>query len=228
MSKDGPINIPPIKGRIAEKLKQANSRVEEDEKEMEFPENPAEVTLSTAQERGVVALACLILENLRENGGTRAPKKPLERVLKRTLSTFDRRENMEIEVEAYEILLWIGDTIEPDWRKQDTKQIEQISPDSSKDDIISWAILHEEDLQIQYFSRGRGELTDRRVTPYTLQAETYLHGYCHLRQDERVFRISRISSIHPAGGWPNTDKEDSEDGEDDSQMDLLSDSTSEG
>jgi predicted DNA-binding transcriptional regulator YafY len=221
MSKDGPINIPSIKGRISEKLKKAQSRVEEDEKEMEFKEDPAEITLNTAEERGAVALACLILENLREHGGTRAPRKPLENVLKRTLSTFDRRENMNIEIEAYEILLWIGNTIEPEWRKQDTKRVEQINPESSKDDLIRWAILHEEELQIQYYSRGRGELTDRRVTPYTLEAETYLHGYCHLRQDERVFRISRISSIHPAGGWPSAEDEDSDQEEDDSQMDLL-------
>ena len=54
---------------------------------------------------------------------------------------------------------------------------------------------------MDYYSRGRGELTHRRVTPISLEAETYLHGYCHLRRDERVFRISRIADLRPVGGW---------------------------
>lgn len=225
MSDRGSIHIPTIKGRISQKLKQAQSRVEEEEREMEFPEDPAEISLRTPEQRGVVALACLILENLREHGGTRAPEQALEQVLQKTLSTFGPKEVMNIEIEAYEILLWIGNTIEPEWSKQSTKKITDVTPESSTDDLIRWAIFHEEELYLEYYSHSRGELTKRRVTPISLEAETYLHGYCHLRRDERVFRISRISTIEPARGWRDVIESEPEDETDedvpDSQIDLL-------
>lgn len=201
MPKDGPFSIPTIRGRIAEKLDKASARVDEGEEEMEFPPSPAEVALRSAEERGVVALACLILENLREHGGTRAPKRPLETVLRKTLASFGPKEVMDIEVEAYEILLWLGSTIDPEWSKQSTSDVDQIGENSSYDELIRWAIGGNHDLEMDYYSRGRGELTHRRVTPISLDAETYLHAYCHLRRDERVFRLSRIADLRPMGGW---------------------------
>ena len=35
-----------------------------------------------------------------------------------------------------------------------------------------------------------------------IEAETYLHAYCHVREDERVFRLSRIARAEPIGGRP--------------------------
>lgn len=197
----GPSKIPTIRGRIAERLQRAEERFDEDqEDEMEFPEGPGEITLTGPAERGVVALACLILENLREVGGTRAPNKELESVLRKALATFDRKEVMEIEVEAYEILLWIGNAIDPEWSREldETPEAEDITPDSDHMELIRWAIADKKDLVLEYYSHGRGELTHRRVTPISLEAETYLHGYCHLRQDDRVFRIQRIAELKPA------------------------------
>lgn len=199
--KKGPSKIPTIRGRIAERLQRAEERFDESqEDEMEFPEGPGEITLTGPAERGVVALACLILENLREVGGTRAPKKELESVLRKALATFDRKEVMEIEVEAYEILLWIGNAIDPEWSREldETPEAEDITPDSDHMELIRWAIADQKDLVLEYYSHGRGELTHRRVTPISLEAETYLHGYCHLRQDDRVFRIQRIAELKPA------------------------------
>ncbi|MFW5967441.1 MAG: WYL domain-containing protein [Persicimonas sp.] len=240
MPKDGPFSIPSIKGRIAEKLAQASPRVEKGEDELEFPPEPAEVPLRTPEERGVVALACLILENLREHGGTRAPERPLENVLRRTLASFGPKEVMDIEVEAYEILLWLGKAIDPEWSSDAQSQVSKVDEDSSYDELMRWAIGGNHDLEMDYYSRGRGELTHRRVTPISLEAETYLHAYCHLRRDERVFRLSRIADLRPVGGWnkhrspdnPSTqdvdarpddepEKEDEEAEEDDGQMSLL-------
>ncbi len=201
MAKDGPFNIPTIRGRIAEKIAKASPRVEEGEEEMEFPATPGEISLRSADERGVVALACLILENLRERGGTRAPRRPLETVLRRTLATFGPKEVMDIEVEAYEMLLWLGNAIDPEWSKDATSEIDHVDENSSDDELIRWAIGGNHDLEMDYYSRGRGELTHRRITPISLDAETYCHAYCHLRRDERVFRLSRIAELRPVGGW---------------------------
>lgn len=203
MAKPEQINIPTIRGRIAERLQRAAPRERED---LDFGESSAEVVLRTPSERGVVALACLILENLRESGGTCAPERPLEAVLKRTLATLGPKEIMDIEIEAYEILLWIGSAIDPDWKTDDVLDAESIDPRASHVDLIRFAIATNQDLELDYYSRNRGELTHRRITPISLEAETYLHAYCHLRRDERIFRVSRIGDLVPVGGWHKVKK----------------------
>lgn len=202
--KKGPFAIPTIKGRIAERLEGAEPRFEEGDSEMEFPDEPAEIVFDSPEERGAVALACLIVENLKELGGTRAPKRALQSAARKTLETFDRKEVMEIEIEAYEILLWLASAIDPEWSRQEPEEIEEISPESSKLELLRWSIGGHHDLMMEYYTHGRGELTERRVTPISLEAETYLHGYCHLRRDDRVFRISRIAELWPVeayGSW---------------------------
>jgi predicted DNA-binding transcriptional regulator YafY len=85
---------------------------------------------------------------------------------------------------------------------------------------------------MEYYTHGRGELTHRRITPISLEAETYLHAYCHMRRDDRVFRISRIAELHPTEEdcpWDLDEAEsddgeaasDGEEGKDDGQMSLL-------
>jgi predicted DNA-binding transcriptional regulator YafY len=200
---DGPIHIPTIRGRIAERLSRAPARNTDDDDELHFPEGPGDILLRSADERGVVALACLILENLREHGGTRAPGRALESVLRKTLATFGPKEVMDIEVEAYELLLWIGNAIDPNLPRQEKTDVGELEPGASHMDVIRWAIGGHHDLDMDYYSRGRGEVTHRRITPISLEAETYLHAYCHLRRDERVFRLSRIGDLRPVGGWPH-------------------------
>jgi predicted DNA-binding transcriptional regulator YafY len=235
VAKKGPFAIPTIKGRIAERLQRAESRYEEGDAELEFPDSPGRVVLETAEERGAVALAGLILENFREQGGSKAPKRALERVVRKTLETFDRKEVMELEIEAYEILLWIGSAIDEDWARQEPEEVDEITPASSKLDVIRWAIAGHYDLEMDYYTHSRGEITHRRVTPISLEAETYLHAYCHLRRDDRVFRISRIAELRPVDEhcpWDPDEVEsnppgeperspDEQDEEEDNQMSLL-------
>lgn len=204
MAKDGSFGIPSIKGRIAEKLAKATPRTTEGEETLEFPPSPAPLTLHDADERGAVALACLILESLRERGGTLAPRRPLETVLRKSLASFGPKEVMDIEVEAYEILLWLGKAIDPQWSQhssEDSQTVDTIHQDLPHHEMIRWAIAHSQDLEMDYYSHGRGQFTKRRITPISLEAETYLHAYCHLRREERVFRLTRIADLRPVGGW---------------------------
>jgi len=223
VSRNEPVNIPTIRGRIAERLQRAAPRERE---ELEFGDSSAEVIIRTPSERGVVALACLILENLRESGGSCAPERPLEAVLKRTLGTLGPKEVMEIEIEAYEILLWIGSAIDSEWKTEEVLDVENIDPRASHTDLLRFAIATAQDLELDYYSRNRGELTHRRITPISLEAETYLHAYCHLRRDERIFRVSRIGDLKPVGGWnkfkkPRKAARDEEPPVDAGQMSLL-------
>lgn len=56
-------------------------------------------------------------------------------------------------------------------------------------------------LKIKYFSLFRGELTEREVSPREIIREAgkdYLVGYCHLRKEERTFRIDGILHLEKA------------------------------
>ena len=53
-------------------------------------------------------------------------------------------------------------------------------------------------LNIRYYSSSTGEVTERQVTPGEIRQEgkfKYLVGYCHLRKDERTFKINAILNL---------------------------------
>ncbi len=54
----------------------------------------------------------------------------------------------------------------------------------------------ERQVEIDYFSPGHGERRARRVEPVRLWADDghwYVAGWCHLAEDDRVFRLDRIA-----------------------------------
>ncbi len=66
---------------------------------------------------------------------------------------------------------------------------------------IEAALAAGHDLILTYHSPAREQKLVRRVTPYWLEQRQdtyYLIAYCHLRNDERVFRLDRILACHPA------------------------------
>ena len=65
-------------------------------------------------------------------------------------------------------------------------------------DCITRAISRSRSLQMRYFSASRNATARRNVDPYRLwyaQGALYLIGYCHLRQDVRLFSVDRIRTI---------------------------------
>lgn len=66
--------------------------------------------------------------------------------------------------------------------------------------VLEHAIKRGSDVEIDYFTHARGEYSTRRVTPRGLEGR-YLVAHCHLRNEERTFRIERIAraqAIEPA------------------------------
>lgn len=60
---------------------------------------------------------------------------------------------------------------------------------------VGSALLHRKRLHIGYFSRGKGETTDRDVSPQRLvyyRENWYLDGWCHLRNELRNFSVDSI------------------------------------
>lgn len=193
-------SIPPLRGRAADRLSRAEPRVTDSDEGLAFPEAVGDLLVRSADERGAVALACLVLEHVREHGGGRISKRALDGVLRRALQSFGPKEVMDIEVEAYEIFQWLGQSLDPQWDQAPPK-VGAGEQGAARLELLQWAIEAGHDLEVDYYSRGRGELTHRRIRPLRLEAETYLHAYCHLRHDERVFRLTRMAEVRPVGGW---------------------------
>lgn len=62
-------------------------------------------------------------------------------------------------------------------------------------DIIKDAIANEKKIEIQYFAKSHGyEALNRVVKPFYIK-DDYLVGHCFLRDDERMFALSRIGAI---------------------------------
>jgi len=62
---------------------------------------------------------------------------------------------------------------------------------------VDRALTERRRLWMQYYSSGRGEMTEREVDPIRLVSEghTYLEGWCRLSEDRRMFRLDRIADI---------------------------------
>lgn len=80
----------------------------------------------------------------------------------------------------------------------DRKGVET-SPDSRLVLDLAESIKVRRSVELSYRSRKR-DITERRVDPYGMvhfERFWYLAGYCHLREDVRVFRLDRIRNASP-------------------------------
>lgn len=189
-----------LKGHIAELLARAAPRGERDP--LEFATRPVPMALDGVEERALVLLAVNLLEQVRGAGGARVRAQALEDIAQRAQRGLNAQEIMDVEVELYELLQWLAHALNPALVHEPDPVPEHINRETPSVDILRWAMHHGDDVQISYYHPQRGELTQRRITPLELRAETYILAFCHLRQDERVFRISRIGEAAPASGWP--------------------------
>lgn len=64
--------------------------------------------------------------------------------------------------------------------------------------VVREAIAAGRQLRLDYYSYGRDEHAVRTVDPHRLWADAgqwYVAGYCHLAEDERVFRVDRMATV---------------------------------
>ena len=88
--------------------------------------------------------------------------------------------------------------------KELRKRIKVIGMAARKNSIenfaeIGSALLKRQRLQIQYYSKGKDETTDREVSPQRLiyyRDNWYLDAYCHLRKGLRSFAMDGIRQAH--------------------------------
>jgi predicted DNA-binding transcriptional regulator YafY len=128
-------------------------------------------------------------------------------VLKLSLSSSMLMENSPLRKHAKAVLAKIEANLNPRL-KEDAEKIEEplqitikstydFSKLSLKFKLIEQSLLNKKSLKIEYESLEAG-LTTRQVDPYSLifrRHAWYLVGFCHLRNEIRIFRLNRIKKI---------------------------------
>lgn len=165
--------------------------------------------LDRPEEHAVATVGAMILQKMAEFGQTRASRHVIDDLVARATETLTAEEVMRLEVEAFEIMDWLlGPGAAPPGPDGEAPKPAAVrrgnmvfyDPHAPVVALVERAIAEGFDLKIDYFSRRRGEMNTRRITPRALDAETYVRAYCHARRDERVFRINRITRAVPVGG----------------------------
>lgn len=155
-----------------------------------------------------VLVGVLMLQKSGEFGQTRLTERTLDGLVERLAEALGPKDIMRAEIEAYRVLdaLVGGDRMEEEALRQVAERgpdgVIRYDPDASASDLIRRAIGERFDLKIDYFSRSRGEMNTRRITPQKFEAETYVEAYCHARRDVRVFRLNRMTRCVPIHGRP--------------------------
>lgn len=191
-----------LNDRLAERTGTVNRKVQP----APILQSAAQTRLAQSDEVAVAVVGALIVQKLAEFGQTRLYQRAADQIIERLTQQLTSPEVMELEVEAYELMDFLAGraftTDEHPAAHRDGGRI-LYDPTASPLDLIQRAIDEGFDVKIDYFSRRRGEMNTRRITPRAVRAETYVNAFCHARQSERVFRISRITRCIPIHGTPD-------------------------
>ena len=145
------------------------------------PASRAVVRLEANDELACAAVGALMLRKLAEFGQSRLPEPMVERLVSKLTTQLTSREVMNLEIEAYELLRWMAgpshDEAHPERVVRREGDTILYDPDSSVLERMQAAIVERFDVKIDYFSRQRGEMNTRRVTPERIDAETYVYGH---------------------------------------------------
>jgi proteasome accessory factor C len=68
--------------------------------------------------------------------------------------------------------------------------------------VLAGALHEHQAVRIEYFSAGRGEVTERVIEPWAMGVDRgawYVTAWCRNAGGERVFRLDRIHTVEPVG-----------------------------
>ena len=191
---------PLLSGRLANHLAEQTPRSLRTKLEL-FKSVSDPLIISNVQEKAVLAMALVLTSHLTRFATTKFSEETITSLRDQILHGFDARESVKIEVEAYDLLNWFAGAMNPDWqmRQPDSAEVQTGGETSEKLllEIIDRAIKDQRDLIMRYYTGSRGEFSERTITPIAVTAEKYLIAYCHVRGEERVFRLSRIVQLSP-------------------------------
>lgn len=192
---------PRLSMRMLTLLAEANpTRGELDPRELSDESRVSQVAFTTTRERAVVALSMYVVQALARHGASRLDEDLIASMLDRLWPSMSHAERVEVEIEAYEMLEFIGTTLQPALARA-TNPPEHVSPDSSHEQVARWAIHHARDLRIEFYDRRAGQLIAHRITPMSLDASVYLRAISHTTREELVFSLKSAGVLEPVDGW---------------------------
>ena len=141
----------------------------------------------------ILLTAALVLQGL--GAHVDLPVRPTADLLQRLTQALPPKESQAAQLHARRILEEVEAAIAgylrlPSW--QIDVQGEQVYARIKK------ALEKGEEITIVYWNAESGQPIQRRIIPYHIETRRrirYLHAWCHLRQDERIFRLDRIEKI---------------------------------
>ena len=165
----------------------------------------AQVLFEKADERAALLVGALMLQRFREMRGTLVGERVLDRVIERLSKDFSEDTQGTLEEEGEAIMSWLeSGEVETDASHYDDfgferpRHAEHTYSTTETVPLIEQAIEEGFDLEMEYYARSRGEFTTRRITPESFDGDMVV-AYCHLRKEDRVFKVSRIKRIKKAG-----------------------------
>ncbi len=163
--------------------------------------------IDDAQKRAAIALSLILTSHLARFAGTGIGTRAINDARDEALRSIEGRDAVRLDIEAYELLNWFAAAIDPQWQENAARHSEIVKASASEDllnRILERSIREKIDLKMRYYTGSRGEFSERIITPIAISAEKYLIAYCHSRQEERVFRLSRILQLSPVSDIENT------------------------
>lgn len=169
---------------------------------------PSSLRLDRPADIGATLTGLMMLREVAVQGRCAFSLSHVDDLIERVTEPLRPRDVMLVEVEAYEVLDWlVGDdgqeasvAREPVATRDETGIA--YDPRAPVVDMVRQSIVDGFDLKIDYFSRSRGEMNTRRITPQSVEAERYVVAWCHARRARRVFRLNRITRCVPLDGHP--------------------------
>ncbi len=190
---------PNLGGKIAEYLAKQPSRCIASACEIST-EDGEPWTIDNIKTKSIVAMALLFTSHVTRYGLTALSEQHLIQARDSLMQTFNAKDAVNIEVEAYELLSWFAGAMNESWKTQNAV-VQDVPPGETSMltliQIIQSAIQEHRDLFMKYYTGSRGEFSERTITPIEIAAEKYLIAFCHMRNEERVFRLSRIVQLVP-------------------------------
>ena len=154
------------------------------------------LSISSAQDRAVVCVGSLLLLLLEERGGTALDRSSLLGLARGSLRSFDDPDKARITDELTRVFDWLAEALTNRGSSEDRRSWGDVHYDFEHYlPVVRQAIAEGLDLEIEYFSYNRGAWSNRRITPKKLESHALLVAYCHFREAERRFRLSRIRKL---------------------------------
>lgn len=190
----------PLLGRLKEKEVRPLDRM----KEPIVKDERFSVRLGRSEEVAAATVGLLMLDMVERTGRTRLFERAIDGALEQLTADLDPEEIMRLEVEAYEVLDWLVGDAQPVGSDTNVAIRNEdgilYDPDAPLEALIREALFQEFDVRIHYYTRKRGETTERVISPYAIAADKYVRAWCHARRAQRVFRMDRISYCVPVNG----------------------------